>query len=553
MRTALVTLFIVGALVALAGVAGADPLAAPAGLSPANGEDVGDPRPVLSWEAVAGADGGYAVGWAVNGAPEVEAQVPAGRTSFSIPSSLGENSHVEWRVRGVDGQGQRGTWSEPVVFWSGRDITPPEPAADMGALPDGASVRLSWTASPSADLAGYRLYVRPEGGTYANPDALGPVSTTLVSGLDPAVGHDFMLTAVDEAGNESAGIVASWIPGARVTLNGKPFTTIQDAIDAAQPGDVVELAAGTFLEGVALRPGVSLNGAGPGLSVLDATGFAAGVTLEASDASEASRSTVSNLTLKGGAAGVWGGVANARLENVVICRVNGTGVKTDGGVLELARVTIAHCQRDGVDTAASGNVVDALIFGNRGLGVNVREAGEVTVAHCNIYDNLLGGVAGASAGPGNVSVAAQFENEAADDYRVLSGDPTVDAGDPASPFANEPSPNGGRVNIGAFGNTPWATTTLPAAAGTAISTSSGSADNSSRANKYCVVATASFGSQDQTRVAALREMRDRVLKPLPSGARAVATYENAAAPVAREVGKSEVLRALMRDWIGSRR
>ena len=43
MRPALVTLFIVGALVALAGVAGADPLGAPAGLSPANGEDVGDP------------------------------------------------------------------------------------------------------------------------------------------------------------------------------------------------------------------------------------------------------------------------------------------------------------------------------------------------------------------------------------------------------------------------------------------------------------------------------------------------------------------------------
>ena len=270
-------------------------------------------------------------------------------------------------------------------------------------------------------------------------------------------------------------------------------------------------------------------------------------------ASEASRSTVSNLTLKGGAAGVWGGVANARLENVVICRVNGAGVKTDGGLLELARVTIAHCQRDGVDTAASGSIVDALIFGNRGLGVNVREGGEVTVAHSDIYDNLLGGVAGAFAGPGNFSVAAQFESETGDDYRVLSGDPTVDAGDPASPFASEPSPNGGRVNIGAFGNTAWATATLPPAAGTAISSGAGNSGGSSKANKYCVVATASFGSSDQTRVAALREMRDRVLKPLPSGARAVATYENAAAPVAREVEKSEVLRALMREWIGGLR
>lgn len=549
MRSTLVTVFLVAALVALAGVAGADPLSAPLGLTPADGEDVGDPRPVLSWTAVAGADGGYRVGWAVNGGAEVTAPVAAGTSSFTMTDPLAENSHVEWRVCAVDGQGQPGPWSAMADFWSGRDVVAPDPASDLSALPEGANVRLLWVASASTDLAGYRLYHRPEGGTYANPDVLGTVTTTLVSGLDAALAHDFMLTAVDAAGNESVGVVATWRPGARVTVGGRPFTTIQDAIDSAQPGDVVELAAGTFLEGVTLPPGISIHGAGPGITVLDATGFAAGVTLEASDGSEAARSTVSNLAIRGGAAGVWGGVAHARLENVVVCRANGPGVKTDGGVLELARVTIAHCQRDGVDTAAAGSIVDALVFGNHGLGVNVRSGGAVTVAYSDVYDNFLGAWTGVTAGSGNVSVAAQFENEAQDDYRVLPGDSTVDAGDPASPHAAEPAPNGGRVNIGAFGNTAWATLSLPAAAGTAVSTSAGNG-SSSRSNKYCVVATASFGSQDQSRVAALREMRDRVLRPSPTGARAVATYENTAAPIAREVGKSEVLRALAREWLG---
>ena len=32
--------------------------------------------------------------------------------------------------------------------------------------------------------------------------------------------------------------------------------------------------------------------------------------------------------------------------------------------------------------------------------------------------------------------------------------PMLDAGDPSSPFTNEPAPNGGRINIGAYGNTP---------------------------------------------------------------------------------------------------
>lgn len=35
--------------------------------------------------------------------------------------------------------------------------------------------------------------------------------------------------------------------------------------------------------------------------------------------------------------------------------------------------------------------------------------------------------------------------------------PAIDAGDPASPYQAEPSPNGRRVNLGCYGNTPWAT------------------------------------------------------------------------------------------------
>ena len=40
---------------------------------------------------------------------------------------------------------------------------------------------------------------------------------------------------------------------------------------------------------------------------------------------------------------------------------------------------------------------------------------------------------------------------------VGAKNPAIDAGDPASAFANEPSPNGRRVNLGYYGNTPWAT------------------------------------------------------------------------------------------------
>src|SRR6185503_8141238 len=103
-----------------------------------------------------------------------------------------------------------------------------------------------------------------------------------------------------------------------------------------------------------------------------------------------------------------------------------------------------------------------------GAGVEGRGGG-IVVSYSDVHDNLLGGLVDATIGAGNVNLAPQFENDGNDDYRVLAGDPTVDAGDPASPFANEPAPDGGRVNQGAFGNTAWATPAMAPAAGTAIS------------------------------------------------------------------------------------
>ena len=52
-----------------------------------------------------------------------------------------------------------------------------------------------------------------------------------------------------------------------------------------------------------------------------------------------------------------------------------------------------------------------------------------------------------------------FVDEAGGDFHLLPTSPALDAGHPASPFAEEPQPDGGRVNLGAYGNTAQATPT----------------------------------------------------------------------------------------------
>jgi len=64
-------------------------------------------------------------------------------------------------------------------------------------------------------------------------------------------------------------------------------------------------------------------------------------------------------------------------------------------------------------------------------------------------------------GAGNIATEPYFVDPENGDYRLLPWSPCIDAGDPGSDFAREPEPNGGQIDIGAYGNTPTATSKSP--------------------------------------------------------------------------------------------
>lgn len=77
----------------------------------------------------------------------------------------------------------------------------------------------------------------------------------------------------------------------------------------------------------------------------------------------------------------------------------------------------------------------------------------------DVYSNPFGNYAGISDQTGingNISVDPDFVNQGSD-YHLSAGSLCIDAGDPLSDYSNEPQPNGGRINLGNYGNTSEAT------------------------------------------------------------------------------------------------
>ncbi|GAA4226544.1 Ca2+-binding RTX toxin-like protein [Sagittula marina] len=177
-----------------------------------------------------------------------------------------------------------------------------------------------------------------------------------------------------------------------VNLAGSPYTTIQSAIDAADPGDVILIGAGTYAEALTLDKGVTLMGAGAGV-IVDATGELTGVTIN------------------GGGEG-----QSIVLENITFDGALDTGVQVDPSAdydsITVADVTISDVGRRGFDltngdpvgTVQGAPTVDALIFENvsvdgfgsiaagAGVGINIPEyEGTVSMDGVTVTGSGAGG------------------------------------------------------------------------------------------------------------------------------------------------------------------
>ncbi|TWT43974.1 hypothetical protein RAS1_03780 [Phycisphaerae bacterium RAS1] len=134
-----------------------------------------------------------------------------------------------------------------------------------------------------------------------------------------------------------------------------------------------------------------------------------------------------------------------------------SALSVDGGEGVGSRATISFC-------TIAGNVCENAIRGN---GIQVEGMSEVSVTNCIFWDNGGDDFAvvpdstlavsytcseEAIAGTGNIQMNPRFVDAGSDDYHLAADSPCIDAADPAAPFDQEPADNGGRADMGRYGN-----------------------------------------------------------------------------------------------------
>ncbi|MDP2898684.1 MAG: right-handed parallel beta-helix repeat-containing protein [bacterium] len=291
----------------------------------------------------------------------------------------------------------------------------------------------------------------------------------------------------------------TWFVNKKVSASGDgrswqtAFKTIQEAIDAAPHGDVVVVAEGTYVENVRFNgKNITIRSTDPldsgivGTTIIDGNGGGPVITFAGT---EDATCVLSGFTIRNGwnanGAGIFGGIpgqlTHATITNNVI--VANRASNAGGGVLycngiirnnviagNVAPFGEGLCECDGTienntivantsDHAGGGlancdgTILNCVIWRNSAQqGAQVPQCSEATYSCIEDWEGW---------GEGNITDFPHLVDLRGGDYHPQSWSLCVDAGDPLSDYSNEPEPNGERIDMGAYGNTPEATSISP--------------------------------------------------------------------------------------------
>ncbi len=265
------------------------------------------------------------------------------------------------------------------------------------------------------------------------------------------------------------------------------YPTIQEGIDAANPGDIVMVAAGVYYEEIVLKADVVVMGAGEGLSIIDGGGDAGdvvraigngitnttvlqGFTVTGADnnggmpggggifCNSGAAPEICNNRVEGNDQGIvmWNQSA-AFLHNNVVIDNTYTGISISSAA-QVINNTVANNNNGMYDSGGwLPTIMNNVVTGNSNIGLGcVNNSVPTDFSYNDVWGNG-NNYHNCSAGPGSISEDPVYVDESNGDYHLDVGSSCIDAGNPAAQYND---PDGSRNDMGAYGG-PGATVTIP--------------------------------------------------------------------------------------------
>jgi len=462
------------------------------GMSP--GVDFGYDNEYASWTNEPSPNGGRVNAGAYGGTEEASKGHPDGEkwlyaASFNDGGNLVGSGVFEWRAGGFgDGEKVRLQYTHDGTTWS-----------NIASTVKANAERYEWTVPAGANGAWTKWRVRTTNSTgwIASTNA---AAFSIRGADDPSIAY--YVNDASTNGDVYCKAVGSDENTGAAPL--QPKATLKSVLDTYQllPGDVVYVDTGVYEDtdgtnvwtttlssldaGTADAP-VTVLGAGAG-TVFAGTSKSRVVMQVSGDYYDLRDFTVSGgsqgLQVTGNTNHIQGVWATNNVQGVV---VSGTGNR-------LERIAAWKNSQYGVSaTDGGGTVLDHSVLWENGTA-----AANGTAARLEVRNSILGGegyafvgdtipagdynvvsvpaisstradlasllaVASSNSWTHTVARDPQFADAENGDFHLSAGSPAIDAGDPDADCSQEPAPNGGRLNVGLYGNTEEAATSATGA------------------------------------------------------------------------------------------
>ncbi|MCJ7446387.1 MAG: right-handed parallel beta-helix repeat-containing protein [Bacteroidales bacterium] len=155
--------------------------------------------------------------------------------------------------------------------------------------------------------------------------------------------------------------------------------------------------------------------------------------------------------------GIYSDHSTFSIYNCIIANNSGYGIDINyafksGDIIDIANNTIVGNGLTGLEIIGACKIVNNIFWNNAG-SFKTSSSYTSNVSYSLVQEDVLIG-SYVKIGEGMIyNLNPQFINSENNDYHLKVTSPGIDAGDPSYIYSMEPSENGGRINIGAYGNT----------------------------------------------------------------------------------------------------